>query len=553
LVRTIKINKISAAFALLLIWAGPVYCGDDAACPAGIFPAPKSCITAGGQAAIDSNWELVYDRSADNRSAGKYLENVLGEKYGMAIGFSDDKDGKEIIVLNIDRLLDGEIGGEGYLLEVAPDKVTIYAAGEAGLFYGVQTLLQSIEKSDNGTLYVKCIKVMDHPSYGIRGVHINAANYDSLKSQIDIMAGLKMNFAIIESWDFYGLEDPDRKGKMAEIFEYARNRFIEPVPNLVSFSYSGPVVSRYPQAIEGIWVKDEAFVFRGDRASPRIQTAHTLVNVIRDDTTDIVVKDAKGSVTYKEGTDYTVEGGTLQYPFELKGDPAAIKRLPSGRIRDGDTVLVSYDYAEQKTVSWAQWTCTYCPSSPHTYEVMSDAIARVIDALEPRYICLGHDEVLGINRDSRCRKRNMTNEQLFAEDINELYDIIKSRSTDTKVLIWDDMLNPWHLGGNGDIQIQFGGVKGKTTGVIDDIPQDIILLSWWFEANDRYGKMARSPDYFDSKDFDYIEAGWKDRGGIDGLAKASQGHAHCLGIITTTWDGWDKNIDGIRHTAETGW
>jgi hypothetical protein len=60
--------------------------------------------------------------------------------------------------------------------------------------------------------------------------------------------------------------------------------------------------------------------------------------------------------------------------------------------------------------------------------------------------------------------------------------------------------------------------------------------------------MANSPDYFD-----FIEAGWKDTVSIDLMAKVSKGRDHALGIITTTWDGWDKNADGIRHTAEAAW
>ncbi len=537
-------------YALAII----LFTGAIPACCAGtIFPEPESLTETGGVAVIDGRWSLVYDRSSDGPSAGRYLEEALGERYGVVPGFSEDKNSRNSIVLNIDGSLENREGKEGYCLEILKDKVTINAASEAGLFYGVQTLLQVMDKTDSGAIEAKCIRIVDRPLFDIRGVHINAARYDSLKRQIDEMASMKMNFAIIESWDFYDLGDVSKKNSMAEVFEYARSRFIEPVPNLVSFSYSGPVVSKCPEAAEGIWVKDEVFVFKGGIAVPKMPTEHTLMNVIRDEDTDIVVTDAKRMTIYAEGSDYRVEGGNLQYPFELKGEPAKIVRIPSGRIKDGDTVLVSYDYVEQKTVSWAQWTCTYCPSSQRTYDIMAEAIGNVINALEPCYICLGHDEVLGINRDSRCRKRNLSNSQLFAEDINKLYDIVKSRSSGTRIMIWDDMLNPWHHGGNENIQVQFGGIKGKTSDAIDDIPQDIVLLSWWFEPKDRYGKMANSPDYFDSKGFDYIEAGWKDTVSIDLMAKVSKGRDHALGIITTTWDGWDKNADGIRHTAEAAW
>jgi hypothetical protein len=244
----------------------------------------------GGVAVIDGRWSLVYDRSSDGPSAGRYLEEALGERYGVVPGFSEDKNSRNSIVLNIDGSLENREGKEGYCLEILKDKVTINAASEAGLFYGVQTLLQVMDKTDSGAIEAKCIRIVDRPLFDIRGVHINAARYDSLKRQIDEMASMKMNFAIIESWDFYDLGDVSKKNSMAEVFEYARSRFIEPVPNLVSFSYSGPVVSKCPEAAEGIWVKDEVFVFKGGIAVPKMPTEHTLMNVIRDEDTDIVVR-----------------------------------------------------------------------------------------------------------------------------------------------------------------------------------------------------------------------------------------------------------------------
>jgi len=195
----------------------------------------------------------------------------------------------------------------------------------------------------------------------------------------------------------------------------------------------------------------------------------------------------------------------------------------------------------------------YCPSSERTYKIMSSALEGVIETLHPRYISIGHDEIFGINRDSRCKKRNLSNAEILSGDINKLYDCIKNIDPDVKVMMWDDMLNPWHNGGLEDMQVQFGGEAGKTSEAIETIPSDIILLVWWYESADKFGKMKNSPDYFESKGFDYLVAAYKDKKNIKDWSELIKNRPVCAGLITTTWDGWNKNIDGIKFTAETGW
>ena len=158
-----------------------------------------------------------------------------------------------------------------------------------------------------------------------------------------------------------------------------------------------------------------------------------------------------------------------------------------------------------------------------------------------------------MNRDSRCKKRNLSNAEILSGDINRLYDCIKNADPDIKVMMWDDMLNPWHNGGVENMQLQFGGEAGKTSEAIETIPPDIIMLVWWYESADKFGKINNSPAYFQSKGFDYIVAGYKDTESIRKWAVSVRGKKKCLGIMDTAWEQFENNLDAIRYTADASW
>jgi hypothetical protein len=94
------------------------------------------------------------------------------------------------------RLRDGA-GAEDYVLEVKPDGVVCSAPGEAGLFYGLQTLLQLIRanRRDDG---LPCLTIRDWPSLRWRCYQDDmtrgpSSKLDTLKHEADWGAHLKMN------------------------------------------------------------------------------------------------------------------------------------------------------------------------------------------------------------------------------------------------------------------------------------------------------------------------------------------------------------------------
>ena len=94
----------------------------------------------------------------------------------------------EKVVTSIDHALPEE----GYLLEVDKRSIRLVGGSEAGLYYGMQTLLQ--EKENGG---LRCGTITDWPRYSWRGFMLDEARHFSGKERVkmilDQMARLKLN------------------------------------------------------------------------------------------------------------------------------------------------------------------------------------------------------------------------------------------------------------------------------------------------------------------------------------------------------------------------
>ncbi len=188
-----------------------------------------------------------------------------------------------------------QLGTEGYELSVSPKSITIKANAEAGLFYGVQSLLQlfpkEIEAKDvvEGIEWkVPCVEVIDYPRLGWRGLMFDVARHfftkEEVKQYIDAMARYKFNVLHLhltddEGWrieingypkltevgawnvkkvgtfgdfipptpdeprtygGFYTQED------LKELVKYAQERFINILPEVDVPGHSLAVIASYP-------------------------------------------------------------------------------------------------------------------------------------------------------------------------------------------------------------------------------------------------------------------------------------------------------------------
>jgi hexosaminidase len=186
----IKTFLLSSALAITACAQQPI---------AQITPAPQHFEQQKGNYKVADAKYVVADWS----SVSKQVMQTAFEHSGLNVSFVDKAKNKNAIRLS----LDSSMAKESYVLEVTSKGISITAADDAGLFYGVQTLSQLIDnKSLNGT--ISACTVNDSPRFAYRGVMIDVSRHfrsiDFLKKQIDLLAQLKINRLHIHLTDAAG-------------------------------------------------------------------------------------------------------------------------------------------------------------------------------------------------------------------------------------------------------------------------------------------------------------------------------------------------------------
>jgi hypothetical protein len=148
-------------------------------------------------------------------------------------------------VLNPD---DKKSDSQKYVLSIGRKGIRLSAAGEAGIFYGLQTIAQIIEQC--GTL-VPEIEIEDCPDFPVRGVMLDISRdkvpkMETLFQLVDLMASLKINhielytehtFAFSAHEIVWRNSSPMTAREIIELDSYCQDRFISLTPNLNSFGH----------------------------------------------------------------------------------------------------------------------------------------------------------------------------------------------------------------------------------------------------------------------------------------------------------------------------
>jgi hexosaminidase len=168
--------------------------------PVSIIPEPVEVQKLNGVFELTKSSTVTYNK-ADARATAEMLVQKLSVPTGFILEAVKGKTGS--IQLNINDRKVEELGDEGYTLESTPQGVLIAANEPAGLFYGMQTLLQLLPKAIEGKSVadvkwvVPAVKILDYPRFGWRGLMLDVSRHffskEDVMRYIDEMARVKFN------------------------------------------------------------------------------------------------------------------------------------------------------------------------------------------------------------------------------------------------------------------------------------------------------------------------------------------------------------------------
>ena len=160
-----------------------------------LIPLPASAVPAEGHFALTAATPLLADGDDARTVAGQFAA-FLAKGFAVEPALAENGDARGAIRFAIDPAR-AAAGAESYLLEVAPDGVTVSAGNSAGLFYGAMTLLQLATADDTGAITLPAVRIEDAPRFGWRGFMMDPARHfwsvDQVKQVIDAMALHKLN------------------------------------------------------------------------------------------------------------------------------------------------------------------------------------------------------------------------------------------------------------------------------------------------------------------------------------------------------------------------
>jgi hexosaminidase len=222
-----------AIFIYLLFASLNSLLADKLPSPFVILPQPHSVILLKGQGFEPGTLKFLILK-------GEFRCPVMGDLLSqLTIGKST---GKGSLSLILDKSIKSLPSEEGYIMTISEDEVEIMSTGEAGLFYGCQSLEQLLEDARDYKKAVPSCKITDYPALSYRAVHFDVKHHlDHMNyyyESMDRLARYKINAVVFEFEDklryqrlpLVGAPQSITIDEMAALTRYARERHIEITP-----------------------------------------------------------------------------------------------------------------------------------------------------------------------------------------------------------------------------------------------------------------------------------------------------------------------------------
>ena len=209
-----------------------------------LIPAPQKIELTGNKLIFNGGWTIDSKLNA-NHIALERLQSGAMELCGIKFtGKGESKIFLEIKEGSVNKDLTTEIAKQAYRIEISSGQIKITGNSGAGLFYGVQSLLQLLRPESNGGFSLPEGTITDWPDLQLRIIHWDTKHHqdriETLKRYLEWAAFFKVNAVAFEIEDKYeypshpviGAPGAFTKAEMQDLTAYARERFIQLIPNV---------------------------------------------------------------------------------------------------------------------------------------------------------------------------------------------------------------------------------------------------------------------------------------------------------------------------------
>lgn len=172
-----------------------------------IIPQPESLAFREGTFTLNSETVIKAD---ENSFEAQFLQQYIHENNGLKLAINKNAKSENCIALNYSlssklivtkdssgKRSSYKSNNEEYLLLINKSEITIAAQERAGVFYGIQTLLQLLPLDEKDEFKIPCLLINDQPKFKWRGMHLDVSRHffdiEFIKKYIDYLAQYKMN------------------------------------------------------------------------------------------------------------------------------------------------------------------------------------------------------------------------------------------------------------------------------------------------------------------------------------------------------------------------
>ena len=209
-----------------------------------VIPTPRNVQLGSQDIAFGGDWTIAAEGPAAGNIAVRSLVRDAADFHAVALRRAA---GSKTIRLSVKpgtvaTKAEPDLDVQAYRLKISPTAIEITGNGEAGMFYGVQTLLQLMKRDGAGRLTVPECTIEDWPKLQLRFLHWDTKHHqdrmETLKRYLDWAARMKANMIGFELEDKFeypshpviGAPGAFTTAQLQEIVNYGLERHIQVVP-----------------------------------------------------------------------------------------------------------------------------------------------------------------------------------------------------------------------------------------------------------------------------------------------------------------------------------